>query len=375
LSTRSGDRLLETAGMLRVQATAADGSPLQLAPGSTMEVSVPVAEKKPGMELFTSENGADWTPVGRSLENPVLADRFVEPRYPHSHEARKFKWPKYREDQAGKPIKPVEPWMIDAPAPPRRESYFGKRPWLPLGRKAAERMAQQRYARAIERHEKAMDAHARKEQRYEAECASYPDRLAAYAVNKEAWTERKRAERAEWDSTVWKAAKEQYRTLYGAEIARTDSLRRAWNEQRRVRLEREAVRMDSLGLADRTSLGTYVFTTTDMDWINCDRFYDVPEEAKSDLYVSASPAGNEQVYIVFTRISSVLATHRENGTHIAPNVPRNEPKVLFAYAVKDGRAQLCVQELRPGTDPKLVFKPSTYAEIRSTLDTLSRRDV
>lgn len=372
LSTRSGDRLLETGGMLRVQASTTDGRPIALRADSPMEVRVPRTAQLPDMELFTSSDGGDWTAVGQLLSafdstTTVTVQRPypMPPRLP-------FRWPVYREDQAGKPMKPSEPVLKDPPDAPRYESYVRQPAWWSIvGRESARARGERRYQAAVERHTQKLRKHKRTSQLFELACDGYPAKLEAYSERKARWDELKRAERAHWDSTVYQAAQRQYREIYGAELATADSLVKAWHAERTADMQRIGDRMDSLGLAEVGSLGNYVFNTSSTAWINCDRFNDVPAFAKRTVRIPATEDGDEHVFVVFTRLRSVLNTTRTERQHLAEHVPGDEPKVLFAYTVKDGRAQVCVQQLDRSVEPKLTFRPSTYNEIRSLLQELS----
>lgn len=66
LSTRAGRRLLETGGMLQIEASGA-GQPLQLRAGATMGVRMPTRRAEPGMQLFAGQPAAagriDWVLV------------------------------------------------------------------------------------------------------------------------------------------------------------------------------------------------------------------------------------------------------------------------------------------------------------------------
>ena len=73
LSTQSDDKLLETGGMLYIQALRGD-EPLKLKPNSTIQITFPSKKKKEGMQLFSGEwiNGAmNWTPESFGEETSI----------------------------------------------------------------------------------------------------------------------------------------------------------------------------------------------------------------------------------------------------------------------------------------------------------------
>ena len=159
LGTRSGERLLETGGMLRVQANDADGNALRLAAASPMDIAVPKEGQMPGMELFLSSDGRDWNATGRPLQETVVTT-WREPRYPAPPQLS-YRLPRYIEDQKGRPVKPVAPVMPRRPIEPRRASYAAARPWWAFLLPArATRQADARYNTAMERHAKQMERRA-----------------------------------------------------------------------------------------------------------------------------------------------------------------------------------------------------------------------
>ena len=65
LTTTSGDEILETGGMVYIEATH-DGEECTLSESATIELSFPYEREKEGMQLFTGAWNADqieWTPV------------------------------------------------------------------------------------------------------------------------------------------------------------------------------------------------------------------------------------------------------------------------------------------------------------------------
>ncbi len=130
-------------------------------------------------------------------------------------------------------------------------------------------------------------------------------------------------------------------------------------------------RLDSLGLAGNTEqLSRYVFAVNDLGWINCDRFYAVPEEQRRELIVEDPDPTEERVYLVFSKINSVINLGRdEQGRYVSPAIPRNEPAELVAYKVDNGKAMLCRQPVKADGRMKLDFKPARVADVREALQT------
>ncbi len=375
LSTRSGERMLETGGMLRVQATDADGNTLRLAAASPMNVAVPMQQRKPGMELFLSSDGADWTATAQPLKETTVST-WREPRYP-APPSLSYNLPVYVQDLKGRPVKPVDPVMPREPVAPRRESYTAYSPWWAfLAPKRVERMTEARYTKAMERHAELIAKYERKVATYEAECNSFPERLQRYHERMAAWQEQKAAEYAVWHADVYTPMLDRYNALYAPQRARYDSLVANWATVRAESLRQYTLRADSMGTADMGGLNAYMFSTSQLGWINCDRFINLPESQKYQVITKGEPPKQTEAFVVFTGIRSILQMGRNGwGELTSPPVARNEPAVLFAYTVIDGRAHVCRKPISPHERPSLEFEASSFAEIGRILKELGQRPV
>jgi hypothetical protein len=173
-----------------------------------------------------------------------------------------------------------------------------------------------------------------------------------------------------WFDEVLKPAREKYDAAIAPERDRYDSLVANWRQVREASMREYVLRADSLNAADMGGVNAYVFTTSQLGWINCDRFYDLPASQKIDVIAKDDHRGNEQVFLVFSGLKSMLGMTRTDGYYVAPPVPRDEPAVLFAYTVIDGRAHVCVQPIEQGGRHQLEFEPSSIAAIGKLLKEL-----
>ncbi|MBL7981043.1 MAG: OmpA family protein [Flavobacteriales bacterium] len=373
LSTRSGERMLETGGMLRVQATDENGNALRLAAASPMNVAVPMQQNKPGMELFLSSDGTDWNATAQPLKT-VTVSTWREPRYPTPPHLS-YNLPVYVENIKGRPVKPVEPVKPREPVAPRRESYTAYSPWWTfLAPKRVEAKNEMRYAAALERHAAQMHKYERKVATYEAECSSFPERLLRYNERMAAWQEQKAAEYAVWYADVYSPMLDRYNAMYAPQRARYDSLVANWSKVRAESLRQYTLRADSMGTADMGGLNAYVFSTAQLGWINCDRFINLPGSQKYQVITKGQAPKQTEAFVVFTGIRSILRMGENGWGELAsPPVARNEPAVLFAYTVIDGRAHVCRKPISPNERPALEFEASSFAEIGQLLKELGQR--
>jgi hypothetical protein len=105
LSTMSGDRLLETQGMIALQGFTADGKPLEINPKVGVYVQVPVDEYKKDMQLFDGvklANGViDWQNPTPLEKIPVPVDMSELDFYPGKYEPKlnDIKWNKSKKSR------------------------------------------------------------------------------------------------------------------------------------------------------------------------------------------------------------------------------------------------------------------------------------
>lgn len=365
LATRSGDRILETGGMLKVTAQGADGVDLRLRADRPMEVSVPTDVPMTDMELFLSPNGANWTTTSRPL---TVVASWVEPRRPTVAWAGE-RVPIYTEDQRGKPVKPAPPGRPTPPIAPRRESYPARHTWWSFWKPGrAEAEAEARYGAAMAEHGRRVERYERKLVLFEQEQASYPERSARYEERMQDWDRSKAEELARWRSTVQAPMIERNRQRAGARWTEYEARMEQWTAQRDSSYREYVLRSDSAGTADMGGLRAYLFTTSTLGWINCDRFYDVPEREKHQVVAKGRSPRDTEAYLVFTDIRSLLRMERSvGGSWISPRVPKAQPAMLFAYTVIDGRPHLCLRPVGPDASTQLEFVPSSFAEIGEVL--------
>jgi len=373
LSTRSGDQLIETAGMVKVEAIGSDGAPLHLDPTKPLNITLPASTQKDGMQLFLSNDGSDWNTAATSVTRSWT---FTEP-FLFAAKSPELKWPAMRKLDYHAPKntlrKPIEPVYPREPKEPQRERFNSTYRWYRfVSRETLRHTDELRFAKALEQHTHALEKHTRRVAQYEEECAAYPQALEDFAAKTKAWEKEKLEHYAQWQKDVWQPAWEAHQRQVEAVRPRNDSILSAWRAERDKYAEAYAARMDSLGSATTTAgLQGYVLTTSRLGWINCDRFYNDPSP-RTILAVADPDASDEEVYLVFTGIKSMLQMQRNDSHEYRLNeIPKNQPAVVFAYKVLDGKPMLCRQDVEHTKKMKLDFKPSSFAEIRAALNELN----
>ncbi len=80
------------------------------------------------------------------------------------------------------------------------------------------------------------------------------------------------------------------------------SYREGGSWKRTARSKSGELKLDMITQPNARLHDSYISKVSRMGWINCDRFYDVPQEERDNLFVEAETP----VQMIFTRINSVL---------------------------------------------------------------------
>lgn len=108
----------------------------------------------------------------------------------------------------------------------------------------------------------------------------------------------------------------------------------------------------------------YLFATTQLDWINCDRFLDLPAATLLD-YIVATDKEPVQISLVFKNFRGLLQGVPNGQKVVFQNVPSNEPATLVAVRWVKGQIELatCPVKLSARPEPALAFHPVTRAQL------------
>lgn len=117
-----------------------------------------------------------------------------------------------------------------------------------------------------------------------------------------------------------------------------------------------------------TMVSNLVFTSTSLGWINCDRFYNTPAP-KINFYVAIKPDNNTSMKLVFHNIKSVLGVSVVNNQYAFTNVPVGEPVTLVAVRGEKGHLQMAIKTLKIGTEAirDLQFTAVSAEDIKATM--------
>ncbi|MFI5171975.1 MAG: hypothetical protein ACHQFW_06265 [Chitinophagales bacterium] len=118
---------------------------------------------------------------------------------------------------------------------------------------------------------------------------------------------------------------------------------------------------------------SYLMVSSKLGWINCDRFRD-PAQAKTDLFVVLDSTYEATVKIVFNDIRSFLCGARYTGGFNFSNVPIGESITIVAIRLNNDVTELAMKTCTVYGDPidDLEFKPVDKADMVREFDKLAK---
>ena len=121
---------------------------------------------------------------------------------------------------------------------------------------------------------------------------------------------------------------------------------------------------------NKEELDYYVFNSDQLGWINCDRFYDV--EDRTNLIVNQKPADDLQVKIVFDNIKSIMNGAPGPNSYTFSDIPVGEDITIIGLKIQDNQPQLAYKKTKIIKDMAvdLDFKPITTEDLKSRLEAL-----
>lgn len=376
LHTSSGGRLLETGGMIYLEATAG-GQPLQLSTGQGLIVALPTAEPLEGMELFNGTVDAegrlsDWQPAGQPFSTD-LATLNLPARPPKPL----FEWyvPEFRLDLSGEPQAPQAPAKPFRPHEPRRESFrynpgFFQR--LFTSKETIATIEKERYERALAEYEAKKERYEERMIGYEQEMEAYRSALAVYGEAHAAWEEGLTEQEANWrESPAYLAARQRGEEQYQAKLVVWQAAVERWEAEREALLSEFETQYDAVGNLDAASVNNYFYQVNQLGWINCDRFWNVPPEEKMALAIADDDPSGERVFVVFEELNSIVNTYKKESRYLTQELPRDARIKVIGIKVEDGKPRLAVHRLTvadtQGQPLALDFAACKLGDIRKEL--------
>ncbi|WP_375561170.1 hypothetical protein ACE193_01030 [Bernardetia sp. OM2101] len=172
--------------------------------------------------------------------------------------------------------------------------------------------------------------------------------------------------------TTRKAFVEDYRMTRALKYYhRTPNVRKqvAYDAYRQKYIDRyeQYVAKNKATLETTQVLDSYVFQTMDLGWINCDRFYGVPNTQKVNLLVNS----HTPVRVIFNDINAVMRGTQTGKYNTFSSIPKGERITIFGVRKKGEKLFMAFEKVRVGKNPvDLVYRETTLEEIEKTLANL-----
>lgn len=119
----------------------------------------------------------------------------------------------------------------------------------------------------------------------------------------------------------------------------------------------------------KSDLERYTLSTTQLGWINCDRFIN-SRKSKIKYNINISNAEDANVKLIFKSISSILPSRTSKGFYDFGSVPVNEEVILLAIKKKGNKIFLGLKELRiraTSEEQDIDFKEVSLSELKKEL--------
>ena len=367
LTTVSDDRYLESGGMVRVSATTMQGEPLSLDPQQAITVSIPTAAQQDGMELFVSDEGANWNETGRAIKDPYA--NIVMPDFPMRTLFQK-KLPVFERDLSSKPVHPTKLRAPRKPKTPDPTIYEAKITWynfLWAGKIKAD--AQKKYMHALARYEKRIARYDHLKGLYDHTELNYDGNVMHYKEALALWNGLQVEDSLAFiQSEAYLAVLRENEYLRERSQASYDKKVANWYALRREKVGEIADRLEAMGLQSDEMVGQYVTNMTALNWINIDRFWKMSDRDMFDITVRDQSADESaRVVILFNDISSMLPLKRMENDLLTQRIPKQADAMLFSYKVEDGKTWVCLKPINTKTSYSLDYKPYTFKQLKALL--------
>lgn len=381
LSTHSSGNLLETGGMIYLEA-AADGRPLQIGSQNEVVVGMPTTQQLPGMQLFMGEQNAagqvtNWSPTEQAFRtglNEMLTALPKKPKLAHQW----IKPPKAAIDYSNEPVKPRKPFKPNQPnKPSKEETYYntGILRKLVIGKSRMAKKEAKLYAKKMKDYERKLARYEDRKKAYDVAMLKYQEEVSTFDQRHEEWAEGLEKQelnfRASPEFKAYLAKKEKSQAarfkLYEEQMA-------AWERLKEQRLTEYEEKYADQIVGSKSLSMQYLYRINQLGWINCDRFYNIPAEEKMNLAVADDDEEKEEIFIVFKDIKSMMKAQRQPTTnaYLTQAVPKNAAIRIVGIKVKNGKAHLAIKDTTAGASSlhQLTYQPTSLKMIRQALQNL-----
>jgi TonB family protein len=366
LTTTSGNKILETGGMLHLAATA-DSENCMIKQGCNIEIGFPYSDKKEDMKLFNgtwTNDKIDWELTNTAQDTIRVFEKVPE-------EALEPAW-----------------IIVEEPA-----EYPGG---YEMSRKYIEENAQYPFLALKDKIEGTVyvqftidkDGNVR-DIKVLRGLGNILDKVSVYIISKmPVWKPAKQGGRPVNQQFVWpinfalrdtvftkeeilqsKALDEKIKDIK-VNNRRSNSISN--NEDLRAEFEKK-VNDDSLKETTVSDVNRYVFSASRLGWINCDRFSKYSSN-RTNYSIRIDQADQAIVTLIFQRFKSILPGYVESNRIVFTNVPIGEKVMIVAVKMVNNKLFLAVKEteISNKVETDLDFKPISMALLKKEIEKLNK---
>lgn len=126
--------------------------------------------------------------------------------------------------------------------------------------------------------------------------------------------------------------------------------------------------------ADTESIQFYLLRTSKLGMINCDRFLNYDESPKIDFVINLKTDDKSSVNVIFHRFKSILRGFSNDDTILFRNIPKGEKITIFAIKYLDEKPYLAIKETEISSkiENDLVFQEMTFEKLKNETQKLNR---
>jgi len=328
LSTTSNGQLLETAGMVNITATANDEE-LKLKKEQSIEINFPTKQKENDMQLFSgaweNENHINWIPQSTAQQSVFT---IVE------------EMPKFSGDDND-----IRRFLSSTIEYPQQAKELGVQGIVYVSFVINEKgeVTEPRIVRSV---------------------TPELDEAALNAINKMPnWTPGKqRGQNVSVQMTLPIRFVLGYKSIGDTSIIGEGSFKERFEK---------SFSDTTFEKASSGNIMYYVFNSTQLGWINCDRFLNVSPKTN---YIVKLDKDIENVKIIFDRYKSVMDVFPKNGVYTFNNVPVGEKITIVAIKRIDNKPYLAVKQTKTSSqvEKDLAFQPVTMEMLKTEMQKLDR---
>ena len=122
------------------------------------------------------------------------------------------------------------------------------------------------------------------------------------------------------------------------------------------------------------NINYYLFSSSALGYINCDRLWKYSATSKIDYVINFDNDSEANANIVFHRFKSIMSAFSDKNKISFNNIPSGEKITIFAIKYFDNKPFLAIKETETSAqeENKLVFQPVTIETLKSEMKKLNR---